>query len=536
MKIVIVITCVLAGVICFTRTTQAAETATSANINAQVQLDQLGRQIPPSFLGLSVEYSQISDLISPENGHQTAVINLVNNLQQYNGPFVFRIGGNSTDRTFWQGLPDTTPHFNNTTGNNANANNANAAQGGQANRKRKTAITLTPELISEFQGIAAGTHCKFILGLNLACDNPAVAMVWAKQAIAGLGSSIMAFEIGNEPSLYARNGYRPKGYSLAQYYKDFGSYVNALRPELTDGIQIAGGAICCGWLEETDQFVDHEHQNVNIVTVHLYPLSGGNPKAKPNPDEGENPEDNPAKNPTRQPSIANLLKDTSSTMYVTRGEKFLAAAANYDLPVRWAEMNSVNNGGNANVSGSFAASLWAVDTLFEIFHSGAVGVNFHMGADYPTFDFSGGQLNVCPLYYGQLFFAQAVQNHARLIPVNFQTTANVKIWATLDADHVLRVVAINKDLTQDVHISLHLPTNARAQLETLFAPSVEAKTGLIIYGDGAIINYDHSTNGKPGPVNMDNLYPLNQYITPEDGVYTFFVPHTLARMLIVQLN
>jgi len=537
----IVMAGILTGTMCFAQTTQTAEVA---NIKVQVQLDQPGRQIPPSFLGLSVEYSQIQDLTSPGYGHQAALINLVNNIQQFNGPFVFRIGGNSTDRTFWEGLPDTTPHFNNTpinTKNAANKNattqtaNANADQAGQGANRRKTAIVLTPVLIHNLQGLAAGTNCKFILGLNMACDNPNVPLVWAKEAIAGLGRSIMAFEIGNEPSLYAKNGYRHKGYSLADYFKDYQNYVNAIRPVLPDGIQIAGGAYCCGWLESTDKFIDNEHQNVNIVTVHLYPLSGISPRPRPNPDEGENPADNPNL-PSRKPTIPNLLKNTSSTMYVTRGAAFLTAAAKFNLPVRWAEMNSANGGGNAATSGSFAAALWAVDTLFEIYHSGAVGVNFHMGANYPTFDWvDENKLDVCPLYYGQLFFAQAVQNHARLIPVSFQTSANVKIWATLDANHVLRVVVINKDLKQDAQITLHLPTNRQAELETLFAPDMTARTGLVIYGGGKIINYDHTINGNPGPVDMDQPYPLNQYVIPQDGVFSFSAPHIQAKMLIVQL-
>jgi hypothetical protein len=524
------------GILCFPRTVQAAATQATGvvNINARLDFDQPGRPIPNSFLGLSIEYSQIVDLTTPENGHQAAFINLINNLQQYNGPFILRIGGNSTDKTFWQGLPDTTPHYAVAAAeNNAGANNGAGAN--RANRKKKMAITLTPELITNLQGVIAETHCKLILGLNLACDNPNSTMVWAKKAIAGLGSSIMAFEIGNEPSGYAKNGYRPKDYNLATYYKEYEKYVATLRPLLTNGIQIAGGAFCCGWLASTTQFVQQEHQNVNIVTVHYYSLSGA--KTLPAPIENEDVADSPVKKPSRVPTIAHLLANSSSTAYAIKGQDFINAAASYNLPVRWAEMNSVNNGGNANVSGSFAAALWAVDSLFEILHSGATGVNFHMGADYATFQWNrDNKLQVCPLYYGQLFFAQAVQNHARLIPVDYQTTANVKIWATLDAANVLRIVVINKDLTHNAQLSIAIPGRSQAQLETMFAPSVEAKTGVMIDGGGQIISYDNSTDGKPRMVPMLDSYPLHQYVTLHDGVYTFSVPHTQAEMLIVPSN
>src|SRR6202020_500659 len=107
--------------------------------------------------------------------------------------------------------------------------------------------------------------------------------------------------------------------------------------------------------------------------------------------------------------------------------------------------------GAKGVSDTFASALWALDTMFQFASVGVDGVNFHMlpGSHYELFTVShdptgAWQAFVHPEYYGLLMFAQAFPPGARLLPVSAQS-GPVKIWATLGADGVTRVVAINQD-------------------------------------------------------------------------------------------
>jgi hypothetical protein len=464
----------------------------TVTITARLDLAAKTAPVPQSFLGISCEYSDIAVYMSPQDHRQVLTAALLNALGALNGPPVLRIGGNSEDRSVWN-LPavDPAPRF--------------------------ARIDITPTMADDLRDTARLTHSQLILGLNLASDDPQVAAAWVVQALKIFDpDSILAFEIGNEPDEFAKHGIRKQPWNYAAYRADFEKFAKVIAPLLPREHMIAGPAATGFLVSMVARFAADEEQYLGVITVHRYPMGA------------------PVKNPkaANYASMANMLRDSSVATYARVIVPVVAAARKTHARVRFGEMNSAYGGGKPGLSSSFGSALWGLDTLFTVAHSGADGVNFHMGASYAafTFDYSG-DLHVHPLYYGMLLFAQAVQNHARLIPVNFQTAANVKIWAALDPSGMLRLVVINKDLTADAVIHLLLPGAAGpAQITRLTAPLINSQNGLTL----GRITYDGSFNGYPVqlPPTLDNM----QIAASSDGSYVFNVPHANAAMLTVKLG
>ncbi len=257
--------------------------------------------------------------------------------------------------------------------------------------------------------------------------------------------------------------------------------VAAIMPLVKSPQRVAGPAFCCGWLRNiTPEFIQIDHAKIGLVTIHYYPLGA------------------PVKNPKspRFASIPNLLKNANSQVYASLMARSVRMGQRFNVPIRYAEINSAWGGGKRGVSNTFASALWCADTLFEIANAGGAGVNFHTGPIYGAFWSAGRHtqgLQPHPLYYGMLLFAKAVQNGGRRILVKYPHTGNIKIWACRDRSHVVRIVVLNKNLAGSIRIPLPTAPRSHAAVEYLTAPAVAATTGIQFGG----ITFDHTTDGMP---------------------------------------
>ena len=441
------------------------------------------------FLGVSIEYGDsLRTLMSRANGRQAAFVNLMKNLGRYNGEPVIRIGGNSEDRAAW-----------------------NLSQ--YPNHSKHLRFNITPADAGRLAAIAKASGCKLILGLNLGTGTRHMARQWVRHTLATIGiGHILAFEVGNEPDEYFRLEGKWRHEKFPLYLKTFNQMVTAILPLVKSPKLIAGPAFCCGWLRNlTPEFIQAEHAKIGLVTIHYYPLGA------------------PIKNP-KSPhfaSIPNLLKNANSQVYASLIEGSVKMGHRFGLPVRYGEMNSAWDGGKRGVSNTFASALWCADTLFEIANAGGAGANFHTGPIYGAFWPAGRHsqgLQPHPLYYGMLLFAKAVQNRGRLMPVKYPRTGNIKIWACQDHSHVMRIVVINNNLTDDIRIALPTTPLSHATVEYLTAPGVAATTGINFGG----ITFDQTTNGMPrGYFEPEPLIASGrQWIVP--------VAHTSAALITIK--
>jgi hypothetical protein len=95
------------------------------------------------------------------------------------------------------------------------------------------------------------------------------------------------------------------------------------------------------------------------------------------------------------------------------------------------------------------------------------------------------QVYVHPNYYGLLMFAQATPPGSRLARVSGSAAAGVSTWATRGTDGKTRVVVINKSTSRPRPVTVKAPAGATtATMELMRAPSITAKTGITIGGQG----------------------------------------------------
>lgn len=422
----------------------------AATVYATVGGSAAGSPLPPGFLGMSLEYTAL-EAYTGGPAPDPVFVQLLRNLGQ---PLVLRIGGNSTDATWWP-VPG-------------------------MRRPAGVSYTLTPRWLSSARALAETVHAKLILGINLAATRPRLAAAEAGALLGGVGAqNVAALELGNEPDVYAvfpryfkrhRPVFaRPAGYGLNAFIRQAARFSAAL-----PSVPLAGPATAkLPWLAGVPALLRAEPR-LRLVTVHRYAVQGcSNDPASPG-----------------YPSIPNLLSDRSSAGLAAALRPDVALAHARGLPFRVDELNSAALAGclgRPGVSNTFASSLWVLDTLFDLAAIGVDGVNIHSlpGAAYEPFTFTrtpGGQWQafVRPDYYGMLMFAQAFPPGARLVQVQ-APGGPVKVWATRGPDAHTRVALINKD-SRPHRVELQLPAPGPASLERLEAPAAAATAGVTLGG------------------------------------------------------
>lgn len=429
-----------------------------------------GLRIPRSFLGFSVEYQGVPSYTGAPGFPNDAFGRLVGYLAASgNGPPVLRVGGGSTDDSWWN--PAHRP------------------------RPRGIVYDITPPWLEGLAQFQRRTGVPVVLGFNLAQDDPRTTLEWVRAATARLGPrAIRAFEAGNEPDYYDDRNYgridgrtvtaRPRPYRFSQYLAELersARALSSLHPPVGLAAPAAGGERA--FVAGLPSLVARARRlGLREVTYHAYPLSGC------------------AKNPADpdHPTVAKLLANRTSAGVASRFRALIQEARRSGLPLRLSETSSVACGGTVGVSNTMAAALWAVDYLFELASNGASGADLSsFGAGYGTAIFGyvppkhGWVGRIFPPVYGMVLFSRATPRGARLIPVQYDRSlmarnhANVKMWSTIDPQGIIRVVVLNKDQrTAGAEVRLRIPGGGGqpASLTLLRAPALAARHGVTLAG------------------------------------------------------
>lgn len=456
---------------------------------ARVAIDPAiaGRPVPERFLGFSHEWGQAQLMMGdPALGtNQIYRQLLVNLMDRSAGPLSIRIGGRSTDRL------------------------------GPADHQ-----TIAPlaQLAQDLNESTAGV--SFIAGVNMGEGVPGLATQQVKALTDTMPlQSLQGIELGNQPGLYAARDYRAANYDFEEYLAEFRLFAQQIRLLVPNGplfVAPAGGVGASPSASEVnaaivtpenlERLLSAEFSNIGMVGQSSYvgasQACGGD--ARP----------------------GMLLEPQAATSGLEQIERYRQVARRAAKPLRLTEVNSINCAGEPRVSNAFEAALWASDTLFEYAYAGVSGVNLHtnLWSEGPGWDahgaflfdvparqyqnsrvevappagtsFPGGyQLRrVQPLYYGMLFFAQAIANQAELLPLGLASDANFKAWATRDpASGNITLALINKDRSASGVVSLDVPGFSRGQVTRLVAASPSAETGISLGG----MTFDESLDGKP---------------------------------------
>lgn len=472
----------------------AAGVRSAADIS--VERGVTGRPIPLGFLGLSIEYWAVEAYAGKDpSAINPTLVQLVRNLAAGHATEM-RIGGVSTDKTWWP----------------------------VARHRRPPGVnySLSERRLAVIRAVADAVDARLTMGINLEADSTALAAAEARAILARIGRRrIAAFELGNEPELYGNAAFgwylrdgqavtgRPPTYDMQAFTDDF-SRIGFGLPLAPLAGPASGGM---RWLGQLADFASAEPR-LRLVTVHRYPMQACyNTPGSPS-----------------YPTVGRLLSPAASRSLAYGVARYLAVAHRRHLRFRIDEMNTISCGDPPSVRDTFAMALWVLDALFADAQVGVDGVNIHTypSAPYQLFKFqhtnSHWDAFVEPEYYGLLLFSQAAPPGARLLRTSGGSDA-VRVWATRRAG-TTRVVLINDDTTRS-HLAAVRVSGARgtATLERLLAPSAHATTQVTLAGQG----YGAATDtglmpGRPG----------TSVLAAAAGKYLVRLPAASAAMLTLR--
>jgi hypothetical protein len=443
----------------------AAAPGGSARHAASVSIGGRLRRIPGSFLGLSVEYSELSQYLQLG----TPVGNVIHLLQVGDSsPLIFRIGGASADRTWWR-------------------------EPGQPALPIGV-LGIGPAWLAELHTMATQDHLRVLLDLNLAAHAPGMATSLVTAATRVLGRALAGVEVGNEPDHYGRqpwllrqlpvatepglSSHWNRGYTPEDYARDYRGYAQDLRqafPHLAIGApDLASPAI--RWLVPLFRMGP---LHPNFVSVHRYASSSCWPKDSP-----------------RYPSIPLLLSNRVTTGLAASVRHVIAFSQAHGTPVRIGEMGTISCGGNDGVANAFATALWAPDVLFEFLKAGVSAVNWHLRPDAYNAPFAlrSPSIQARPALYGMAMFAQMISGSGGVLlrsSVN-APGLNLKVWAVRHP-HSEDVLVLNKGYGSAT-VTVGAVRGQWVSVGRLTGPSSRATRG--VRYEGRWIGADGSWHGR----------------------------------------
>ncbi|MCL2417895.1 MAG: glycosyl hydrolase family 79 C-terminal domain-containing protein [Conexibacteraceae bacterium] len=372
---------------------------------------QAGPPVAAGFVGLATEYWNVES----ETGMNPAAPDVpfehvARSLAPYGG-LILRVGGDSTDWTWWPVPGMMKPPW--------------------------VQWTMTPTWAAVTKRLAQDLNAHLILGINMEANDTRIASTEIHEIQSSIGPVPITFELGNEPELYSHFNFyhshsgkpvkgRPPGYS----YADITSQWNRMADALPKVRWAGPGYASFKAQPYVGQFLDTSHR-LSLLTVHSYPLKYKRCAAQTAP-LNEDQLFTPA-------SLQTLAGDLSSWTAVARPR---------GVGVRVDEMNSVTCGGAPVFSRTLGPALWALNILPLYAEAGADGVNFQNKPNsaqnliQTTQTKAGWRVDVQPEYYGMAAFAQLTPPGSKMLRVA-SVPNGLEAWAVRTPKGQEHVVVTN---------------------------------------------------------------------------------------------
>jgi Glycosyl hydrolase family 79 C-terminal beta domain len=473
-------------------TTATATTTTPATSALPVTVSSrpLGPGVASGFVGLATEYWDVEQEVGRDPAEPDVAFEHVAENLAPDGAFSLRIGGDSTDWT-WFPIPGMT-------------------------QPPWVRWTMTPTWAAVTKRLVDDLKAHLIIGVNMEADNLKVDDAEINEIKTGIGgSNPITFELGNEPELYSHFPFyhtaageavlgRPKTYSLLDMASQWNDIAKAL-----PSVRLAGpGYSSLTALPYVGQFLSST-KRLSLLTVHTYPLKSKRCNA------GE----------TLQESD---LFDADSLQNLASGVNSWSAVAHKDgVGLRVDEINSVTCGGQPGFTGSFGPALWALNILPLYAEDGISGVNFQT-RPYTAQNLiqtddkaAGWRVYVEPEYYGLLAFAQLTPPGSRILSVS-KLKDGLLDWAVRTPKGQTHVVITNPGRST-VSVAVRAAgASGNATIETLRSSSggLSAQSGITLGGQSV----STSTGELSG-------HPVTNSVRLKSGAYAITVPAASAQIL-----
>ncbi len=491
--------------------------ARTQTVKLSVRPGAPGQRIPVRYTGLSYESSQLAEPVFFSKRNKDLVL-LFRRLSPQG---VLRVGGNSSEFTWWKAREDSVaPPLKRPSGPP------------DANWMPHELTPITTDAIKNLAGFLDETGWKLIYGLNLGTGTPERAVEEAAYVNREMGDRLLYFQIGNEPDLYRRpnNGLRPPSWGFDQYLAEWIRFASAIFGRIPF-TRLAGPDVASDsdWIAQFAKRAPAQiKEGIVSLTGHYY-ASG--------------PPDDPSVN------IDRLLRPDPEL--AAKAARLVQIGAEAHLPFRMAEGNSCYRGGKPGMSDAFASALWAADYMLMTAHAGYAGVNLHGGGGKEIRAALGGHLpgeglakkkkttgktrsgafyspiggsleegfEARPVFYGMMLADQF--SGALPMAVDFDARGvNATAYAA-STKKDLRIAIINKDAKHDLKVQVDPGRPAKsAGIWRLDALSLDATEGVTLCGSG--IGTDGAWSPKEEPVKPHG-----------HGLFTIDVPKANAAMVIV---
>jgi hypothetical protein len=394
--------------------------------------------LPRDFMGFGYEKSAAAKvgLLRPGNARY---VNLIRNFRSMG---VLRIGGIVADFSHYQ------------------------ASGQSKATAKDTVITR-----ADLQGFAAflkTTGWTTIWSLNLGRDTLDDAVIEAKAVAETLGSSLQAFELGNEVENYG-NGSTPlrtSPYTFETFHSEYLRWRAAILQAVPKA-RFAGpdSASSVEWVEH---MATETHGDLQLLTTHYY--RGGQ----------------------KQGTFDQLLQ--ADPRLQTELDRLRKASLASGIPWRMCEASSFYGGGRPGVSDTLVGALWTLDFMLLLAANGCAGVNIETGenqlgfvSSYSPIEDDGHGLNTAAApYYGMLAFAAAAEVCSRIFPLRRASQdTNVTAYALGSHGAVTSVVIVNRERAGEVSVNLSAMKLGQARVSRLTGPAFDSTTGITFAGAAA---------------------------------------------------
>ena len=240
-----------------TPSTPPSSAPSTAPIELTVRGGYAGPPIRAGFVGITTEYRDMFKEVGTNPSQPDIPFEQVLKNLAPDGGFDLRIGGDTSDWTWWPVPGMAHPPW--------------------------ARWTLTPTWMEVAQKLLEDLHAHLIIGINMEADSAVVAATEVAAIKAGIGPSVpTTFELGNEPELYPKWPFyitkakqtvfgRPKNYSFPQITSQW----DALAAHL-GAIRLAGvGYSSFRALPHVQQFL-HASPDLSLLTMHTYALTPQN--------------------------------------------------------------------------------------------------------------------------------------------------------------------------------------------------------------------------------------------------------------------
>jgi len=275
--------------------------------------------------------------------------------------------------------------------------------------------------------------CKILMGLNLKDSRASLADTEASYVMQYQNSGLFGFEMGNEPDRY-----RKSTYSYHDYIQDYMTYYNTIKP--SNPAAVFTGPGCASNFEYFTlpfcrEMAALPSRPLSMLTQHYY---GG------------------LRDEFGISEQIDSLMSKYKLFHVSEEVKRLVRCADSSgIKFRMSECNTIDKGGQKDVSNSFASALWALNFMYELAYDTCAGVNIHggLGGAYTVFSRDSNIYRARPIAYGILAFQ--IGSKGRFISSSATNyTINLHSYSVIDSSKNIYTTIINKDKLNDAEITL----------------------------------------------------------------------------------